>query len=246
MAYVPVALFTEYKYLPWSEDNEQASWPEGDNAPETCVEINLDTFLTCLEIFSSGKTSSLSLSGQDRFRRGGGAAEDSFDNSFYNSAAQKSTALRLEYQAPGEPLLLLYAGVQILMSPRADQINRLSEGGVVTRCELVTYEPDDILDLGFEEDANIARIIMKSEALKEAFSALGADSGSGGSASCDTITFEFKPAQDESEYAHMMKKQRITFYASTDQWNSERLQVAKPPTRLDLLWSLADTRAHRM
>lgn len=71
---------------------------------------------------------------------------------------------------------------------------RLSEGSVVTRCELVTYDPEDILDLGFEDSADIARVIMKSEGLKEAFSALGADAS--GTAGCDTITFSLDPAPD--------------------------------------------------
>lgn len=126
VAYVPVALFAEYKYLPWSSDaadadddgsqqqQQQAVDNNGDETsmllPETCVEIHLDTLITCLEIFGSGKVSS--LASQDRSRRaGGGGGDDSFEALSFS----KTTALRLEYQAPGEPLLLLCVGIASLI-----------------------------------------------------------------------------------------------------------------------------------
>jgi hypothetical protein len=38
---------------------------------------------------------------------------------------------------------------------------RLEESGTVTRCEITTYEADDTMEMGFDDDARILRLVMK-------------------------------------------------------------------------------------
>lgn len=37
----------------------------------------------------------------------------------------------------------------------------LEESGIVTRCELTTYEPDGLLDLKFSDEERVQKLIMK-------------------------------------------------------------------------------------
>lgn len=101
VAYVPISLFSDYHYQPLSDE----PLPDSDLA-ETHIEINLDTLLTCLEIFTSGKVSSLAV--QERKQRSsGGGLDDSFESTF--GPGNRTTALQLTYAAFGEPLTLLCA-----------------------------------------------------------------------------------------------------------------------------------------
>jgi len=38
---------------------------------------------------------------------------------------------------------------------------RLEEGGIVTRCEITTYEPEGLLDLAFPDSDKVQRMIIK-------------------------------------------------------------------------------------
>lgn len=38
---------------------------------------------------------------------------------------------------------------------------RLAEGGIVTRCEMTTYDPDELMDLAFEDEFKVQKLIMK-------------------------------------------------------------------------------------
>lgn len=41
---------------------------------------------------------------------------------------------------------------------------RLEEGGIVTRCEITTYEPEGLLDLTFQDEDKVQRLIIKVRA----------------------------------------------------------------------------------
>jgi hypothetical protein len=47
------------------------------------------------------------------------------------------------------------------MAERLFVVRSLEESGIVTRCELTTYEPDGLLDLAFPDDERVVRLIMK-------------------------------------------------------------------------------------
>lgn len=49
---------------------------------------------------------------------------------------------------------------------------RLEEGGIVTRCELTTYEPEGLLDLTFIDQERVQRLIMKVRSLSPSSSPL--------------------------------------------------------------------------
>ena len=38
---------------------------------------------------------------------------------------------------------------------------RLEESGIVTRCEITTYEPDALMDLPFDDELKVQKLIMK-------------------------------------------------------------------------------------
>lgn len=40
-------------------------------------------------------------------------------------------------------------------------MDRLEESGILTRCEITTYEPDELMDLPFDDEAKIQKLIMK-------------------------------------------------------------------------------------
>ncbi|GAA5821102.1 hypothetical protein JCM3770_005518 [Rhodotorula araucariae] len=98
--------------------------------------------------------------GEPRYARMGGAAA-AHDES-------KTTSLRLTYAGHGDPLVLL-----------------LEEGGIVTRCEITTYEPEGLLDLAFVDEAKVQRLVIKSEGLRDALSELPPSS--------EKLTFSFSP-----------------------------------------------------
>jgi hypothetical protein len=41
------------------------------------------------------------------------------------------------------------------------RFRRLEESGIVTRCEITTYEPDSLMDLAFNDDNRVQKLIMK-------------------------------------------------------------------------------------
>ncbi|KAK4698220.1 cell cycle checkpoint protein, partial [Phenoliferia sp. Uapishka_3] len=116
----------------------------------------------------------------------------------------KVTSLRMSYAGGGEPLVLL-----------------LEESGIVTRCEITTYEPDTLMDLSFDDDARVLKLIMKvstplfllrylahsaphhqSEWLRDAFNEIDPSS--------EKITITFSPAEHAptpyNRYANAKRK----------------------------------------
>ncbi|GAA5887034.1 hypothetical protein JCM6882_009426 [Rhodosporidiobolus microsporus] len=144
--------------------------------------ISLATMLECLNIFGNAGVSSGAAGGAggggkcDRGRRESTFAEGEEEGYGYGGRRRQvgrggedeeaevmqpkeKTSLRISYKALGEPLVLL-----------------LEESGIVTRCELTTYEPEGLLDLAFPDDDRVVRLIMKSEWLRDALLELPASS----------------------------------------------------------------------
>ncbi|GAA5833511.1 hypothetical protein JCM11251_003515 [Rhodosporidiobolus azoricus] len=154
-----------------------SSSPAPEDPPATIychTSISLSTMLECLNIFgNAGATGALGGGGgggsRDRARRES-TFIDGDDESGYGYGGRRrqgrnreedaemevvhnkeKTSVRISYKALGEPLVLL-----------------LEESGIVTRCELTTYEPDGLLDLAFPDDERVVRLIIKSEWLRDA------------------------------------------------------------------------------
>ncbi|GAA6030484.1 hypothetical protein JCM8097_006170 [Rhodosporidiobolus ruineniae] len=155
--------------------------------------ISLSTLLECLNIFgNAGGAGLASSSGGGRFRREGTAYDDEDgyggggrrrrqgregeDEREEAPPSKERTSLRISYKGLGEPLVLL-----------------LEESGIVTRCELTTYEPDGLLDLAFPDDERVVRLVMKSEWLRDALHELPTSS--------EKITISFAPP-------HLVQRQR--------------------------------------
>jgi cell cycle checkpoint protein len=153
--------------------------------------ISLSTLLECLNIFGNsggggaggGKWSkgggrgdregtSFDEEGEGygargRKRQGGGAEEEEA------AVPKERTSLRISYKGLGEPLVMLFvlfpfslfpllvSSFGVLRTDRLFLLRSLEESGIVTRCELTTYEPDGLLDLAFPDDERIVRLIMK-------------------------------------------------------------------------------------
>ena len=65
-------------------------------------------------------------------------------------------------------------------------VSRLEESGIVTRCEITTYEPEQMLDITFDDSTRVQKLIMKSEWLKDALTEVEAN--------CDKLVFSFSPS----------------------------------------------------
>lgn len=86
--------------------------------------------------------------------RGGSAA-------FENRVLGMPSVCRLSYAAKGEPLCIV-----------------LEEAGVMTTCEMVTYEPEDQDEIPLQRDALAQKIIMRSNWLFDAINELASTSPS--------------------------------------------------------------------
>lgn len=51
-----------------------------------------------------------------------------------------------------------WRGQERELTPRP---GRLEESGIVTRCEITTYEPDELMDLPFDDELRVQKLIMK-------------------------------------------------------------------------------------
>ncbi|ORY37884.1 Rad1/Rec1/Rad17 [Leucosporidium creatinivorum] len=133
-----------------------------DDAPHCIFGISLSTVLECLNIFGNA-TASGGGGGKEWPRRMSDQAE------LEKKDDGKVTSMRMSYSGEGEPLVLL-----------------LEESGIVTRCEITTYEPDTLMDLAFDDDTRVQKLIMKSEWLRDAFLELDPSS--------EKVAFMFSPA----------------------------------------------------
>lgn len=150
-AYLAASTFTSWEFTsPDDEATPSVTADEDDEEerhPSIKFSISLAVLLECLNIFGNATLGSggsawnhaKNAEQTSTFRR---AAKE--DPNEVGGASSKSTSLRLSYAGSGEPLVLL-----------------LEQGGIVTRCELSTYVSDELMDLSFDDDNRVQKVIMK-------------------------------------------------------------------------------------
>lgn len=148
---------------------------------ESQFEVSLTALIECLNVFGTASStrshsrSSPEPSHQDQYRNGDGDNESDESRRFRmrdeknKSKKQQCSAIRITYEGEGYPLVLL-----------------IEDSGVVTRCELVTYEPGEMSDMTFPADRQVVQLILKSDWLRSSFALFDDKTAS-------DITFIFSP-----------------------------------------------------
>ncbi|EMD34396.1 hypothetical protein CERSUDRAFT_140877 [Gelatoporia subvermispora B] len=185
-AYVVEDMFDEYTYQPEALASQELGTPPPDVPTNTAFEVRMSVLLDCLNIFgTAGRSDSAAPKHQKMLRRedpepeedrparrkGAGSLGNSRIDEFFG--AEKGTALRLSYVGPGYPLTLLIA--------------EESDGPTAT-CEVTTFEPQPQLDLPFDVDRTLLKIILKSSWLRDALSELDP--------SCEKVTIIGNPPSE--------------------------------------------------
>ncbi|GAA5957389.1 hypothetical protein JCM8115_006975 [Rhodotorula mucilaginosa] len=192
---------------------------EGLTSPYCQMSVSLSTILECLNIFgNAGAAASNTFKkeggydsdggGDDAGGGGGGgggsrwrgkrkrqgAADDDDEDGDGRYGKRggkretadegKTTSLRLSYAGHGEPLVML-----------------LEESGIVTRCEITTYEPEGLLDLAFNDEDKIQRLIIKSDWLHDALLEVPTSS--------EKLSISFSPSDaNEDRYRRQERNRR--------------------------------------
>ncbi|KAH8100252.1 Rad1-domain-containing protein [Cristinia sonorae] len=168
IAYISNDVFDEYVYRPPGEEDD----PEQDEV----FEARLNTILECLNVFGSvGGGSLVSNTSKAKknkrkhrnWHNGGGSDSDSDNGAGGRSnrsgrieqylGIQKGTVMRMSYMGPGHPLGLLIAE---------------DATGPTASCEVSTFDAEPLLDLPYENETTVLRIILKSSWLQDALSEL--------------------------------------------------------------------------
>ncbi|KAI0781398.1 Rad1-domain-containing protein [Trametes elegans] len=179
-AFVFSHVFDEFVYNPDAAQLSQPSQPPEDDDDEltaTAFEIPLNTLMDCLNLFgtagmgagTSQKRKKSPGDGEDSEGGGSGRndgkgkgradADDAGGNARLDQwfAPGKGTGMRMSYVGPGHPLTLLVAE---------------ESGGPTATCEITTWDPEPRLELAFDSDAAVLKIILKSSWLRDALSEL--------------------------------------------------------------------------
>ncbi|EIW85499.1 Rad1-domain-containing protein [Coniophora puteana RWD-64-598 SS2] len=176
---------------------------EADTNTTTAFEVPLNTLIDCLGIYGTANLTSLASSSGgpkhrrwrrdgesgdegdgDGGRRGGGGggggrgrrdeapSNNSRIDAYFGAASnEKRTSARVSYGGPGYPLALLLAE---------------DASGPTTTCEIATFDPEPGVDLPFDGERTVLKIIFKSSSwLRDALAELDP--------SCDKITFTCNP-----------------------------------------------------
>lgn len=158
LAFLDKALFTTYTFNPTTTPSNEDDVtmediePDGSNCP--CFVVSLSALLETLKIFGVGESSSTSAS----------------------RAASVQPSTVSASSAFTAPALLLNRSCTFQYSHYGSSLSiTLAETGVKTVCELTTYEPDGgELDIPFQRDGIVMKIIMRSAWLHNAITELGA------------------------------------------------------------------------
>lgn len=139
-------MFTSFSYDPLeSEEESQEESPT--------FQISLPALLETLQIFGAAESSSrFSKSDDDGYTTN---IRPQRQNAFSNQTLGMAGICRLSYSGIGEPFSII-----------------LEETGVVTTCNLVTYEPDAPDEIPFQRDEVEVKIIMQARWLYDAISEL--------------------------------------------------------------------------
>ncbi|KAJ5899001.1 hypothetical protein N7495_003745 [Penicillium taxi] len=201
LAFLDRALFTSYTFTQEPQENNESS----DEVTYPCFVVSLTVLLETLKIF-----------GINDLAEPNGTRDTSLPQTNPASSAFSAPALlmdrscTLQYAQHGAPLSIA-----------------ITEAGVKTTCELVTYEPeDDQSDIPLQRDAIIMKIIMRSAWLHNAIAELDSSnptilklsacatrepyfalSGAGGPFSESTVEFSVdQHAEGGNEQASQMHK----------------------------------------
>ncbi|KAJ5476527.1 hypothetical protein N7475_002256 [Penicillium sp. IBT 31633x] len=159
LAFLDKSLFTSYTFNPSTDtepnnENDQAhdnnDFSQNDQYPHFVV--SLSAILETLKIFGINE-----LSESNRPRETSITQSNTASSSAFNAPALlMDRSCTLQYTQHGAPLSIT-----------------ITEAGVKTTCELVTYEPDvDEADIPLQRDAIIMKIIMRSAWLHNAIAEL--------------------------------------------------------------------------
>ena len=160
MAFLDKALFTTYVFTPAHTEVTEEEEEEEQEADTPTFQISLSSLLETLQIFGihdvkdrwSARDSTYGgVSGS--LARGGPAA------AFDSRVLGMTGVCRLSYAGTGEPLCIT-----------------LEETGVVTTCELVTYEPELQVEIPLQRDALVQKFIMRADWLYDAIAELSSTS----------------------------------------------------------------------
>ncbi|KAI0831692.1 Rad1-domain-containing protein [Trametes gibbosa] len=178
-AFVFSHVFDEFVYNPDAAQPSQ-SQPRagGDGEPIlTSFEIPLGALMECLNVFGTagiapGTSQKKKKQGDGDESDGGGGgkradrkgkrradADDAGGNATLDQwfAPGKGTGMRMSYAGPGHPLTLLVAE---------------ESGGPTATCEITTWDPEPRMELAFDSNAAVLKIILKSSWLRDALSEL--------------------------------------------------------------------------
>ncbi|CAG8153928.1 unnamed protein product [Penicillium nalgiovense] len=158
LAFIDKSLFTSYTFNPStdSEHNNQNGTPQDDNessqnAAYPHFVISLSAILETLKIFGINELPESNRPRDTSITQSGIAS-----SAFNAPALLMDRSCTLQYAQHGAPLSIT-----------------ITEAGVKTTCELVTYEPDeDEADIPLQRDAIIMKIIMRSAWLHNAIAEL--------------------------------------------------------------------------
>ncbi|KAK0227976.1 Rad1/Rec1/Rad17 [Armillaria fumosa] len=198
-AYIFSDVFDEYEYNSESPSSTQDSTDDED-AENTAFEVPLNTLIECLNIFGTAGGANYNASGSSRHTRwkkvghndDGDDREDDDDGGrgriqqFFGGSSEKRTGMRMSYAGAGYPLTLLLAE---------------DSTGPTTTCEISTYDAEPHLELPFNLEKMVLKIILKSEWLRDALSELDP--------SCEKLTFIGNPPPREDPSQKQKAKSRV-------------------------------------
>ncbi|KAL4933878.1 Rad1/Rec1/Rad17 family repair protein [Aspergillus undulatus] len=157
LAFLDKALFTTYTFnspTNHAEDDDTMGDAETDGSNYPYFVVSLSALLDTLKIFGVGESSASSASRAASVQ----PSTNSASSAFTAPALLLNRSCTFQYFTHGSPL-----GIT------------LAETGVKTVCELTTYGPDEgELDIPFQRDGIVMKIIMRSAWLSNAITELGA------------------------------------------------------------------------
>ncbi|KAG6850414.1 hypothetical protein H0H93_013639 [Arthromyces matolae] len=186
-AFVFCDIFDEYTYHP---DVVHSSQESDDNEVNVGFEVPLNTLIECLNIFgTAGTAPTNSGTKYKKWKKAGDNSdhEDEDDrggrgrnanrglDAYFSKSSEKRTGMRLTYPGPGDPLTLILAE---------------DASGPTTTCEISTFEFEPHLELPFDGNRTVLKVILKSSWLRDALSELDP--------SFDKLTFIGSPPEAEN------------------------------------------------
>ncbi|KIY66650.1 Rad1-domain-containing protein [Cylindrobasidium torrendii FP15055 ss-10] len=159
------------------EDDTSSDAEEDETEPSVTFEVGLPLFLDVLGIYGSAGTSAAAMN-KPRWKKVGGAEGSEDENEGAKAqpfggasgSSEKRTGMRLSYAGAGHPLTLIVAE---------------DAAGPSTTVELSTYEAEPHLDVSFDTNSAVLKIILKSQWLRDALSEVDT--------SCEKLTFIGNP-----------------------------------------------------